>query len=167
MKFKSRLCVCMCECVCAWMDAQLCQHHLLKMLSLTHWNAFLQLCQKLIEYICVALSLGSLFWSVSVSIRPSAPWYPDCNYIANLNTGKNDYLTLRRMIGSSFSNFLAILVLLIFQISCRVRFPKFLFVRHIICKYRQFYFFFSNFLFIFLAFFLTLLQWLEIYYYIK
>ena len=128
MKFKSRSCVCMCECVCAWMDAQLCQHYLLKMLSLTHWNAFLQLCQKLIEYICVALSLGSLFWSVSVSIQPSVPWYPDCNYIANLNTGKNDYLTLRRMIGSSFSNFLAILVLLIFQISCRIRFPKFLFV---------------------------------------
>lgn len=122
------MCVYVCECVCAWMDAQLCQHHLLKMLSLTHWNAFLQLCQKLIEYICVALSLGSLFWSISVSIQPSVPWYPDCNYIANLNTGKNDYLTLRRMIGSSFSNFLAILVLLIFQISCIIRFPKFLFV---------------------------------------
>ena len=41
------------------------------MLSLIHWNPFLHLCQKLVEYICVALSLSSLLQSINLCVYPT------------------------------------------------------------------------------------------------
>lgn len=50
-------------------DLQLLQHHLVKRLSFLHWIAFASLWK--IDYICVNLFLGSLFYSVDLFVYSS------------------------------------------------------------------------------------------------
>lgn len=68
------------------------QHHLLKRLSLLHWNFFVHLL-KLIGHICLGLFLGPPSVPlIFVFISPPVPHcHIYCSYVVSLNIRKNDF----------------------------------------------------------------------------